>query len=201
MRGRISRTSGNLWPRNSSSAWVFLSRRAIRTQSRRAQGAGGSRIRGQAAGWVSQVLASTEAAGLDPAFSRRLRRIPASKRFRQARLDSWRAGATRSSRSAGGAIDYAKAIGVVSANGGNIRDFIGVDNVGQPMPPTICIPTTAGTSADVSKFAVLSDQQEKRKVLIINKAVVPDIALIDPATGHHEFVSTACTGIDALSMP
>ena len=155
----------------------------------------------EAAGWVSQVLASTEAAGLDSTVFTQVTPNP--------RLEEVQAGAARFLESrcdtiiavgGGSVIDCAKAIGVVSANGGNIRDFIGVDNVGQPMPPTICIPTTAGTSADVSQFAVLSDQQEKRKVLIISKAVVPDIALIDPATSvtMSPFL-TACTGIDALS--
>jgi alcohol dehydrogenase class IV len=67
------------------------------------------------------------------------------------------------------------------------------------MPPTICIPTTAGASADVSQFAVISDREIRRKLLIISKAVVPDIALIDPTTlTTMDAFLTACTGMDAL---
>ena len=155
----------------------------------------------EAAGWVSRVIASTEAAGLSSVIFTQVTPNP--------RLEEVNAGAARYAEEAcdtiiavggGSVIDCAKAIGVVSANGGDIRDFIGVDAVGAPMPPTICIPTTAGTSADVSQFAVLSDRELRRKVLIISKAVVPDISLIDPAasTTMDPFL-TACTGVDALS--
>ena len=36
--------------------------------------------------------------------------------------------------------------------------------------------------ADVSQFAVIKDTDVNRKLLIISKALVPDISLIDPAT-------------------
>lgn len=99
----------------------------------------------------------------------------------------------------GSVIDCAKGIGVLAANGGQLSDFLGVDNVGAPMVPTICLPTTAGTSADVSQFAVLRDAVAKRKRLIISKAVVPDLTLLDPTllvTMNANL--TACTGMDAL---
>ncbi len=77
--------------------------------------------------------------------------------------------------------------------------MVGVDNVGAPMPPTICIPTTAGTSADVSQFAVIKHREINRNLLIISKAVVPDISLVDPETltTMDAFLS-ASTGMDAL---
>ena len=99
----------------------------------------------------------------------------------------------------GSVIDCAKGIGLLAANQGGIRDLVGVDNVGAPMPPTICGPTTAGTSADVSQFAVITDREINRKLLIISKAVVPDISLIDPRTlTTMDATLTACTGMDAL---
>ena len=99
----------------------------------------------------------------------------------------------------GSAIDCAKCIGLLAANRGDLRDLVGVDNVGAPMPPTICIPTTAGTSADLSQFATIVDAEIKRKLLIISKAVVPDLSLIDPATlTTMDAFLTACTGLDAL---
>jgi alcohol dehydrogenase class IV len=100
----------------------------------------------------------------------------------------------------GSVIDCAKCIGLLSANPGDLRALVGVDNVGAPMPPTVCVPTTAGTSADVSQFAVIADREIKRKLLIISKAVVPDISLIDPATPTTmDAFQTACTGMDALT--
>ncbi len=74
-----------------------------------------------------------------------------------------------------------------------------IDNVTLPGPPLICIPTTAGTSADVSQFAIINNEMERVKIAIISKAVVPDVALIDPsATLTMSPYLTACTGIDAL---
>ena len=100
----------------------------------------------------------------------------------------------------GSTLDCAKGIGIVSSNNKNILEFEGVDKVYNPIPPLICIPTTAGSSADVSQFAVIMDQKRKVKISIISKAVVPDVALIDPVTTTTmDSYLTACTGLDALT--
>lgn len=99
----------------------------------------------------------------------------------------------------GSVMDCAKGIGIVATNGGHILDYKGVDKVITPMPPLICIPTTGGTAADVSQFAIINNENERVKIAIISKAVVPDVALIDPATlTTMDAHLTACTGIDAL---
>ena len=73
----------------------------------------------------------------------------------------------------GSPMDCAKCIAIVSANGGDILDYEGVDEIGMPGPPLICIPTTAGTSADVSQFAIIQDTSGMVKKAIISKKVVP----------------------------
>ena len=99
----------------------------------------------------------------------------------------------------GSVTDCAKGIGIVSANKRHILDFEGVDNVPLPPPPLICIPTTAGTSADVSQFAIITDTAERVKIAIISKAVVPDVSLVDADTCFTmDPYLTACTGLDAL---
>ncbi len=100
----------------------------------------------------------------------------------------------------GSVIDCAKGIAIIATNGKHISEFEGVDKIGKPMPPLICIPTTAGTGADVSQFAIINNYGKKYKMAIISKATVPDIALIDPAalTTMPPFLS-ACTGMDAFS--
>lgn len=99
----------------------------------------------------------------------------------------------------GSAMDLAKGVGIVSTNGGDILDYEGIDKIHSAVPPMIFIPTTAGSSADVSQFAIINHQAERVKIAIISKAIVPDVALIDPATTTtmSSFL-TACTGIDAL---
>lgn len=100
----------------------------------------------------------------------------------------------------GSSIDCAKGIGIVSTNGGHILDFEGVDMVHKPGPPLICIPTTAGSSADVSQFAIITDTKRKVKISIVSKATVPDVALVDPLlTVSMDSNLTAATGMDALT--
>jgi alcohol dehydrogenase len=100
----------------------------------------------------------------------------------------------------GSVLDCAKGIGIVVSNDKPIQFFEGVDKIIYPMPPLICIPTTGGTSADVSQFAIINNYTEKYKMAIISKAVVPDLALIDPETllSMSSFL-TSCTALDALS--
>lgn len=100
----------------------------------------------------------------------------------------------------GSPMDCAKGIGIVSTNGGHILDFEGVDMVTRPCPPLICVPTTAGSSADVSQFAIMTDTKRRVKIAIVSKSVVPDAALIDPSvTVTKPAELTAHTGLDALT--
>lgn len=100
----------------------------------------------------------------------------------------------------GSVIDCAKGIGIVSANKGHITDYIGVDLVKNPMPPLICVPTTAGSSADVSQYAVITTPDTRQKNLIISKSLVPDVSLLDtfPLMTQPDDV-TINSGIDAFT--
>ncbi len=99
----------------------------------------------------------------------------------------------------GSPMDCAKGIAIITANGGLIADYSGVDMVPLPGPPLICVPTTAGTAADISQFAIIGDTERRIKFAIISKSVVPDVSLIDPsATSTMDSKLTAETGMDAL---
>jgi alcohol dehydrogenase len=100
----------------------------------------------------------------------------------------------------GSVMDCAKGIGIVHANGCHIVAFEGVDQVVVPGPPLICIPTTAGTAADISQFCIVVNTQDRYKMAIISKTMVPDVALVDPETTlTMSPYLTACTGLDALT--
>ena len=99
----------------------------------------------------------------------------------------------------GSAIDCAKGIGLVVGNNRHILEFEGLDRVDLPKPPLICIPTTGGTSSDLSQFAIITNTQERVKIAIISTAVVPDVSLVDPLTlTTMDTYLAACTGVDAL---
>ena len=100
----------------------------------------------------------------------------------------------------GSAIDCAKGIGIVSSGQRHILEFQGVDQIKIPGPPLICVPTTAGSSADISQFAIIFDAKQQIKVAIISKTLVPDLSLIDPVTTTTLSPElTAETGMDALT--
>lgn len=100
----------------------------------------------------------------------------------------------------GSCIDAAKGIAILAGNGGHIFDYEGVNRVTHPIPPTIMIPTTAGTGADITQFAVITDTTRKLKAAIISRTLVPAVSLTDPRpTVTMDAELTAATGIDALS--
>jgi len=100
----------------------------------------------------------------------------------------------------GSVIDCAKAIGILLANGGHVTEYEGVDKIPFPIPPLICIPTTAGSSADVSQFSIITDTDNMYKMAFASKMIVPDISLIDPeVTLTCDFDLTVDVGLDALS--
>ncbi|MBL8967258.1 MAG: iron-containing alcohol dehydrogenase, partial [Spirochaetaceae bacterium] len=96
-------------------------------------------------------------------------------------------------------MDCAKGIGLAAANGRDVLDFEGLDQVPEPGPPLLCVPTTSGTGADVSQFAIINDSARKVKIAIVSKKAIPDAALVDPlVTVSMPPELTAATGMDAL---
>jgi alcohol dehydrogenase class IV len=100
----------------------------------------------------------------------------------------------------GSCIDLAKAVAILSGNGGQILDYEGIDHATSPIPPMVMVPTTGGSGSDVSQFCVVTDTRRRFKATIGGRALVPDISVTDPellTTMSPEL--TAHTGIDALS--
>lgn len=154
-----------------------------------------------AAGWVRDVIADLTEVGIESVIFQELTSNPKDHEVM--------AGAEMYARErcdvivavgGGSVIDCAKAIGIVHTNGGHILDFEGADQIDIPGPPLICIPTTAGTAADISQFCIIVNSPERYKMAIISKCMVPDVALVDPETTlTMDSYLTACTGIDALT--
>jgi alcohol dehydrogenase len=100
----------------------------------------------------------------------------------------------------GSCIDTAKAVAILSGNGGRILDYEGIDQATSPIPPMVMVPTTGGSGSDVSQFCVVTDTKRRFKATIGGRALVPDISITDPelqTTMSPEL--TAHTGMDALS--
>lgn len=100
----------------------------------------------------------------------------------------------------GSSIDAAKGIAILSACGGRILDYVGIDQVVGPVPPMVMAPSTAGTGADVTQFCVVTDTSRRLKRTIASRALLPDVSITDPlllSTVPDEI--RAYTALDALS--
>jgi alcohol dehydrogenase len=107
----------------------------------------------------------------------------------------------------GSNLDTAKSIGIIATNPGSIRDNFVTNYVTNPydtpnkhaIPPTIMIPTTAGTGSDVGCWTVVTNTAENYKGFCGGWMCMPKVALLDPEmTVSMPPKLTASTGYDAL---
>lgn len=102
----------------------------------------------------------------------------------------------------GSSIDTAKAIGIIITNPefADVRSLEGTAPTRNPCVPTIAIPTTAGTAAEVTINYVITDVEKKRKFVCVDPHDIPVVAIIDPDMMATMPASlTAATGMDALT--
>jgi alcohol dehydrogenase class IV len=154
-----------------------------------------------AAGWIDRAVPHLSDVRVEWSLWHDL--TPNPKDFEvQAAFESYRESGCDALLAIGGGscIDLAKAVAILSGNGGQILDYEGIDRATAPIPPMVMVPTTGGTGSDVSQFCVVTDIARRLKVTIGGRALVPDISLTDPqilTTTSPEL--TAHTGLDALS--
>ena len=96
--------------------------------------------------------------------------------------------------------DCAKGIALIIANGGEVKDYEGVDRSEKPQVPLVAINTTAGTASEITRFSIITDETRHIKMAIVDKNVTPLIAVDDPKlmAGMPKSL-TAATGMDALT--
>ena len=100
----------------------------------------------------------------------------------------------------GSPMDAAKGIAMVASNGGKVQDYEGANRIQRPLPPMVFIPSTAGSGADISQFAIITDMQRQVKMSIISRTLVPNISITDPqllTTKPNDLIISSA--IDALS--
>jgi alcohol dehydrogenase class IV len=104
----------------------------------------------------------------------------------------------------GSALDAGKAIAALLGNGGEPLDYVEGVGRGQLLTrrsaPLLAMPTTAGTGSEVTRNAVLSVPDQRVKVSMRSRWMLPEVALVDPElTYSMPQVVTASTGLDALT--
>ena len=100
----------------------------------------------------------------------------------------------------GSSIDLTKAVNILMTNPGPIGQYGGIGLVKNQVLPLIAIPTTAGTSSEITNVVALTDTKAVCKYVIIDNKIVADKVIADP-----EFTKTmppsvtAATGMDAIT--
>ncbi|MDB9810191.1 iron-containing alcohol dehydrogenase [Planktomarina temperata] len=100
----------------------------------------------------------------------------------------------------GSAMDVAKAVGIVTTNGGRIHDYEGIMKYQTAPLPLLAMPTTAGTGSEVSGSCVISDTERSLKMSIRHASLNPArVAFLDPlaVTTVPEHVAMH-SGVDAF---
>jgi len=100
----------------------------------------------------------------------------------------------------GSPIDSAKAISILGKFGGVMRDYKFPRQVDETGLPIIAIPTTAGTGSEVTRFTIITDDENNEKLLCVGMGFMPIAAIIDyTLTLSVPPRTTADTGIDAMT--
>src|SRR6476646_9023092 len=100
----------------------------------------------------------------------------------------------------GSPIDTAKAMAILAAGGGKMRDYKAPFAADKGALPVIAIPTTAGTGSECTRFTVITDTERDEKMLIAGLGALPLAALVDyELTYSVPPRTTADTGIDSLT--
>jgi alcohol dehydrogenase class IV len=99
----------------------------------------------------------------------------------------------------GSVIDTVKAASILATGDGDICSYLGLYKVSHSPLPTIMIPTTAGTAAEWTWAAVITDDSKGLKRSIYSHYLHPKAVIIDPLlTVALPRNATAETGMDAL---
>lgn len=100
----------------------------------------------------------------------------------------------------GSPMDTAKALALLAAQGGEMRDFKAPRvNVG-PALPVVAVPTTAGSGSEATQFSIITDSDTEEKMLCAGPAFQPIAAVVDyELTLSMPARLTADTGVDALT--
>lgn len=100
----------------------------------------------------------------------------------------------------GSNIDLAKALCLTLPDGAPVKSFVGVLPDGCRPLPLIAVPTTAGTGSEATPGAILLDPDNATKIAVMDNALRPQVALIDPELTYTcPPRVTADAGIDALT--
>lgn len=155
----------------------------------------------KAAGISEKVLAQVEKAGVEITVFDKVIPNPTNQVVEEGTAIAKEAGIQGFVAVGGGSsIDLAKAINVLMTNPGKIGDYGGIGMVKNPVLPLIAIPTTAGTSSEITNVSALIDTEKVIKYVVIDNKITASDVIADPEFTRTMPASvTAATGMDAIT--
>ena len=150
---------------------------------------------------ISPLVDTLKKSGVDVVENKFVPAEPTLKFFETA-LQEARAAKIDSVLAIGGGsvIDVAKLLAALIHGKQNVAEIFGLNLLSARALPLVCLPTTAGTGAEVSPNAILLDEADELKKGVVSPHLVPDAAFIDPLlTISVPPGVTAATGLDALT--
>jgi len=96
--------------------------------------------------------------------------------------------------------DTGKGIAILATNPGDLRDYEGIGKTANKSIPIVAINTTAGTASEATINYVITDEDRKLKMVIVDPNCLATVAVNDPILMIKMPKSlTAATGMDALT--
>lgn len=151
-------------------------------------------------GAVKQTLDSLKAAGVDYVVYNNVEPNPKIRNIKEVKKLYEESGADSIITVGGGsAHDTGKGAGIILTNGDDITKLAGIETLDKALPPLIAVNTTAGTGSELTRHAVITNEETHLKFVVVSWRNIPLVSFNDPTLMLDVPKGlTAATGMDAF---
>lgn len=151
-------------------------------------------------GAVEQTLDSLKAAGVDYVVYNNVEPNPKIRNIKEVKKLYEESGADSIITVGGGsAHDTGKGAGIILTNGDDITKLAGIETLDKALPPLIAVNTTAGTGSELTRHAVITNEENHLKFVVVSWRNIPLVSFNDPTLMLDVPKGlTAATGMDAF---
>ncbi|MGQ4559946.1 iron-containing alcohol dehydrogenase [Levilactobacillus hammesii] len=151
-------------------------------------------------GAVQQTIASLEAAGVDYVVYDNVEPNPKIRNIKEVKKLYEDSNADSIITIGGGsAHDTGKGAGDILTNGDDITKLAGIETLDHALPPLIAVNTTAGTGSELTRHAVITNEETHLKFVVVSWRNIPLVSFNDPTLMLDIPKNlTAATGMDAF---
>ncbi|GEO66982.1 iron-containing alcohol dehydrogenase [Levilactobacillus spicheri] len=151
-------------------------------------------------GAVQQSLKSLDAAGVDYVIYNNVEPNPKIRNIKEVKKLYEESGADSIITIGGGsAHDTGKGAGIILTNGDDITKLAGIETLDKALPPLIAVNTTAGTGSELTRHAVITNENTHLKFVVVSWRNIPLVSFNDPTLMLDVPKGlTAATGMDAF---